>query len=102
MGTMIAAASDVIWDNHTACGRNYRVTCTGPINEGDSEPCKGTSVIVKIVDYCPLVVRPPLISRKSFLCCRRFKCRQDQNWLYTVNPQIDVKLFCVDTDAIQR
>ncbi|KAL3535295.1 hypothetical protein ACH5RR_003756 [Cinchona calisaya] len=51
-GVMIAAASDAIWDNRAACGRNYRVTCTGPTNQGVPQPCRG-SVEVKIVDYCP-------------------------------------------------
>ncbi|KAG1330803.1 putative EG45-like domain containing protein [Cocos nucifera] len=50
---MIAAASDAIWDNRAACGRMYKVTCTGATNAGVAQPCKGTSVVVKIVDYCP-------------------------------------------------
>jgi hypothetical protein len=52
-GVMIAAASDVIWGNRAACGRSYRVKCTGATNLGVPQPCKGTSVVVKIVDYCP-------------------------------------------------
>ena len=52
-GVMIAAASDAIWDNRAACGRSYRVSCTGATNQGVPQPCKGTSVVVKIVDYCP-------------------------------------------------
>ncbi|KAL3535301.1 hypothetical protein ACH5RR_003762 [Cinchona calisaya] len=51
-GVMIAAASDAIWNNRAACGRNYRVTCTGPTNQGVPRPCRA-SVVVKIVDYCP-------------------------------------------------
>lgn len=49
---LIAAASDVIWDNGAACGRNYRVTCTGTNTQGIPQPCRG-SVVVKIIDYCP-------------------------------------------------
>lgn len=53
-GVMIAAASDAIWDNRAACGRVYKVTCSGPTNQGDPHPCRGSStVVVKIVDYCP-------------------------------------------------
>ncbi|KAM0943108.1 putative EG45-like domain containing protein, plant [Dioscorea sansibarensis] len=52
-GVMIAAASDAIWDNRAACGRRYSVTCTGPTNQGVPQPCKGTSVVVTVVDYCP-------------------------------------------------
>uniref|UniRef100_A0A2N9HPK2 Expansin-like EG45 domain-containing protein n=1 Tax=Fagus sylvatica TaxID=28930 RepID=A0A2N9HPK2_FAGSY len=52
-GVMIAAASDAIWDNRAACGRKYRVKCTGATNLGVPQPCKGTNVVVKIVDYCP-------------------------------------------------
>ncbi|KAK8954624.1 EG45-like domain containing protein [Platanthera zijinensis] len=51
-GTMIAAASDEIWDNRAACGRQYTVTCTGATNQG-GYPCNGNSVVVTIVDYCP-------------------------------------------------
>ncbi|KAK1289235.1 EG45-like domain containing protein [Acorus calamus] len=51
-GVMIAAASNVIWNNRAACGRRYSVTCTGQTNRGPW-PCTGRSVIVKIVDYCP-------------------------------------------------
>ncbi|XP_050371820.1 EG45-like domain containing protein [Argentina anserina] len=52
-GVMIAAASDAIWDKRAACGRMYRVKCIGATNQGIPQPCKGTSVVVKIVDYCP-------------------------------------------------
>ena len=52
-GVMIAAASDAIWDNSAACGRTYRVKCTGATNLRVPQPCKGTNVVVKIVDYCP-------------------------------------------------
>ncbi|PKU85574.1 EG45-like domain containing protein [Dendrobium catenatum] len=67
MGTMIAAASDTIWDNRAACGRNYRVTCTGPTNSGDLHPCTGASVVVKIVDYCPSGCRGTIdLSQEAF------------------------------------
>lgn len=50
---MIGAASDAIWGKGAACGRHYKVTCTGATNNGP-HPCKkGTSVVIKIVDYCP-------------------------------------------------
>ncbi|KDP38161.1 hypothetical protein JCGZ_04804 [Jatropha curcas] len=52
-GVMIAAASDALWDNRAACGRQYRVKCLSATNEGDPHPCNGNSVEVKIVDYCP-------------------------------------------------
>lgn len=52
-GVMFAAASDAIWENRAACGRNYEVTCRGATNEGDPHPCTGASVVVKIIDYCP-------------------------------------------------
>ncbi|KAI8023127.1 EG45-like domain containing protein [Camellia lanceoleosa] len=51
-GVMIAAASDAIGGKAT-CGRNYKVTCTGPTNQGVPHPCIGKSVVVTIVDYCP-------------------------------------------------
>ncbi|XP_043708659.1 EG45-like domain containing protein [Telopea speciosissima] len=52
-GTMIAAASDAVWNNGAACGTYYTVTCTGPTNQGVTQPCYNTSVTIKIVDYCP-------------------------------------------------
>ncbi|KAK9274841.1 hypothetical protein L1049_022095 [Liquidambar formosana] len=52
-GVMIAAASDALWENGAACGRMYRVTCTGPTNQGVPQPCRGDGVTVKIVDRCP-------------------------------------------------
>ncbi|CAA6670523.1 unnamed protein product [Spirodela intermedia] len=52
-GVMIAAASDAIWGNRAACGRKYRVTCTG--------------VVVTIVDYCPPGCQGTIdLSRKAF------------------------------------
>ncbi|CAL5341158.1 unnamed protein product [Camellia sinensis] len=51
-GVMIAAASDAI-GGKAACGRKYKVTCTGPTNQGVPRPCTGKSVVVTIVDYCP-------------------------------------------------
>ncbi|XP_078156911.1 putative EG45-like domain containing protein 1 [Carex rostrata] len=52
-GTMIAAASDTLWNNGAACGNMYTVTCTGGTNAGIPQPCTGNTVTVKIVDYCP-------------------------------------------------
>ncbi|TVU08623.1 hypothetical protein EJB05_42032, partial [Eragrostis curvula] len=51
-GTMIAAASDALWDGGAACGRMYTVSCAGGTN-ATPNPCKGGSVTVKIVDRCP-------------------------------------------------
>ncbi|KAL2317178.1 hypothetical protein Fmac_031054 [Flemingia macrophylla] len=52
-GTMIAAASEAIYANGAACGKMYKITCTGATNNGVTQPCKGGSVTVKIVDLCP-------------------------------------------------
>ncbi|XP_028775431.1 EG45-like domain containing protein [Neltuma alba] len=51
-GTMIAAASDPIYNNGAACGRMYRVRCTGGTNSVPN-PCKAGTVTVKVVDRCP-------------------------------------------------
>ncbi|KAI9125657.1 hypothetical protein K1719_003075 [Acacia pycnantha] len=51
-GTMIAAASDPIYNNGAACGRMYRVTCTSGTNSVPNA-CRGGSVTVKVVDRCP-------------------------------------------------
>lgn len=65
-GVMIAAASDVFWGNRAACGRRYRVTCTGRTNAGPY-PCNGQSVVVTIVDYCPPGCQGTIdLSREAF------------------------------------
>ncbi|WVZ78819.1 hypothetical protein U9M48_026469 [Paspalum notatum var. saurae] len=51
-GTMIAAASEALWNNGAACGQMYTVSCTGGTN-ATPNPCKSGSVTVKIVDLCP-------------------------------------------------
>lgn len=51
-GDLVAGASDEIWNARKACGTSYRVKCIGGVNNVP-HPCKdGTSVVVKIVDYC--------------------------------------------------
>jgi hypothetical protein len=51
-GTMIAAASDSLWNGGAACGTMYTITCVGGTNDTPN-PCNGGSVTVKIVDRCP-------------------------------------------------
>uniref|UniRef100_A0A0D3GK58 Expansin-like EG45 domain-containing protein n=1 Tax=Oryza barthii TaxID=65489 RepID=A0A0D3GK58_9ORYZ len=51
-GTMIAAASDGLWDGGRACGRMYTVRCVRGTNAVPN-PCNGGTVTVKIVDRCP-------------------------------------------------
>ncbi|KAJ3698938.1 hypothetical protein LUZ61_002643 [Rhynchospora tenuis] len=66
-GTMIAAASDVLWNNGGACGKKYTVKCTGPTNQGIPQPCTGQTVTVKIVDYCPSGCQGTLdLSKEAF------------------------------------
>ncbi|XP_022751628.1 EG45-like domain containing protein [Durio zibethinus] len=52
-GVMIAAASDAIWNNRAACNKRYSVRCTGATNLGVPQPCRGGSIVVTVVDYCP-------------------------------------------------
>ncbi|XAR51221.1 hypothetical protein NMG60_11005783 [Bertholletia excelsa] len=66
-GVMIAAASDAIWGNKAACGRRYRVRCIGATNQGVPQPCRGQSVVVMIVDYCPPGCRGTIdLSQEAF------------------------------------
>ncbi|CAA2958181.1 EG45-like domain containing [Olea europaea subsp. europaea] len=51
-GTVIAAANPSLYNNGAACGRRYRVKCTGGTNSV-SHPCTGKEVTVTIVDLCP-------------------------------------------------
>ncbi|XP_038697039.1 EG45-like domain containing protein [Tripterygium wilfordii] len=51
-GPWVAGVNDALWNNGAACGRRYRVRCTGGANLAP-HPCKpGTSVVVTVVDYC--------------------------------------------------
>ncbi|XP_073158446.1 EG45-like domain containing protein [Henckelia pumila] len=52
-GTMIAAANRGLYSNGAACGKYYKVRCTGPTNEGVPQPCRNGEITVKIVDLCP-------------------------------------------------
>ncbi|CAI9098658.1 OLC1v1035344C2 [Oldenlandia corymbosa var. corymbosa] len=51
--TLFAAASPAIWGRNGACGKRYRITCTGSSNPGTPNPCTGRSVDVQIDDFCP-------------------------------------------------
>ncbi|GLT97567.1 hypothetical protein SLE2022_151250 [Rubroshorea leprosula] len=53
-GQWVAGVRDELWENRAACGRRYRVKCTGAAF-GNGNPCKqqqGTGVEVQVVDYC--------------------------------------------------
>ncbi|KVI01364.1 EG45-like domain containing protein [Cynara cardunculus var. scolymus] len=52
-GVMILAANRGLFAGRAACGRRYRVRCTGPTNAGVPQPCTGKSVDVTVVDLCP-------------------------------------------------
>lgn len=64
-GTMIAAASDPLWNGGKICGTYFKVTCTGPTNPVP-HPCTGRSVTVKIVDHCPGCGGTLDLSREAF------------------------------------
>ncbi|KAK4404481.1 EG45-like domain containing protein [Sesamum angolense] len=51
-GTMIAAANPALYNNGAACGRSYRVRCTGPTNNVPNV-CRNGEITVRIVDLCP-------------------------------------------------
>nr|XP_043627288.1 EG45-like domain containing protein [Erigeron canadensis] len=52
-GVMIVAANRGLFANKGACGRRYRVRCTGGTNAGVPRPCKGKTIDVTVVDLCP-------------------------------------------------
>ncbi|KAL7097345.1 hypothetical protein ACP275_10G138800 [Erythranthe tilingii] len=51
-GTLIAAANPSLYNNGAACGRRYRIRCTGGTNQTPN-PCRSGEVTVRIVDLCP-------------------------------------------------
>jgi hypothetical protein len=66
-GTMIAAASGVLWRGGAACDERYVVQCTGATNAGVPHPCTGKSVTVRIVDLCPAGCRGTIdLSQEAF------------------------------------
>ena len=50
---MILAANRGMFANKGACGKRYRVRCTGGTNAGVAHPCKGKTIEVTVVDLCP-------------------------------------------------
>ncbi|XP_057514670.1 EG45-like domain containing protein [Actinidia eriantha] len=82
-GVMIAAASDALWDNGAACGRMYRVSCSGLTNEGVPEPCKEGSVTGKVMDRCPSPGCQATIdlSQETFSAIANTDARKDQHRL---------------------
>lgn len=50
---MIVAANAGLFAGKSACGRRYRVRCTGGTNAGVPHPCKGSTVDLTVVDLCP-------------------------------------------------
>ena len=53
-GVMIAAANEALFQGGAACGKHFKVTCTGGTNLGTPHPCTSTpTVTVMITDLCP-------------------------------------------------
>ncbi|KAJ3695972.1 hypothetical protein LUZ60_001349 [Juncus effusus] len=61
-GTMIAAASDPVWNNGGACGQMYTMTCYNKYEN----PCTGATVTVKVVDYCEKCNDTFYLSQEAF------------------------------------
>lgn len=58
------AVSEGLWDNGAACGRRYRLSCLS----GNNRPCKGDTIDVRVVDFCPKKPCPStiLLSKDAF------------------------------------
>ncbi|KAL5773051.1 hypothetical protein ACOSP7_012670 [Xanthoceras sorbifolium] len=49
---MVTGVSDKLWNNGAACGKRYRIRCTGGTNTAP-HPCRSDATIdVTVVDYC--------------------------------------------------
>ncbi|XWS16978.1 hypothetical protein CRYUN_Cryun33cG0028000 [Craigia yunnanensis] len=68
-GNLFVAVSEGLWDNGAACGRRYRLRCLS----GNRRPCKGGTVDVKVVDFCPKSPCPStiLMSTDAFAAISR-------------------------------
>ncbi|KAI4376789.1 hypothetical protein MLD38_014507 [Melastoma candidum] len=65
-GVFVAGVRDNLWDGGRACGRTYRVRCTGGIGQAPY-PCKPGWVTVKVIDYCRSVCNGDInLSRDAF------------------------------------
>ncbi|ERN16391.1 hypothetical protein AMTR_s00052p00109070 [Amborella trichopoda] len=75
---LFAAASDSIWDNGAACGREYTVRCLSDASSAD--PCVANSAIqVRIVDYRTAAGTTMLLSSDAF------QATADPNMATTIN-----------------
>jgi ribosomal protein S27AE len=61
----VAAASNALWNNRTACGKTLLVNCIGGTNLAP-QPCSSLRVFMKIVDYCPRCGATINLSRDAF------------------------------------
>ncbi|CAL0319162.1 unnamed protein product [Lupinus luteus] len=70
-GNMFVAVSEGLWDNGAACGRRYKLRCLS----GNKRPCKGGSIDVTVVDFCPRSPCPNtfLMSHDAFEAISRFR-----------------------------
>ncbi|CAK9171542.1 unnamed protein product [Ilex paraguariensis] len=68
-GNLFVAVSEGLWDNGAACGRRYRLRCLS----GQNRPCKGGTVDVRVVDFCPKRPCPSniLMSKDAFAALSR-------------------------------
>ncbi|CAO2841472.1 unnamed protein product [Amaranthus hypochondriacus] len=65
-GPYITGVSAALWNRRGACGRAYRVTCIGGANLAP-HPCKqGTSVVVKVTDFCASCAGDLNLSQEAF------------------------------------
>ncbi|XWS72811.1 hypothetical protein CRYUN_Cryun02cG0072400 [Craigia yunnanensis] len=67
-GSMIAAASNEIWNDGGACRQMYQITCISGTKEGTPYPCWGSGTVeVKIVDRCSTGCRGTIdLSQEAF------------------------------------
>ncbi|CAN0901942.1 EG45-like domain containing protein 2 [Linum grandiflorum] len=67
MGDMIAGVSAKLWNGGRACGKRFKVRCTGPANTAPNA-CKTTTgaVIVTVTDYCEDCKGDINLSRSAF------------------------------------
>uniref|UniRef100_A0A7N0TD36 Expansin-like EG45 domain-containing protein n=2 Tax=Kalanchoe fedtschenkoi TaxID=63787 RepID=A0A7N0TD36_KALFE len=61
-GNMFIAVGEGLWDNGAACGRKYRLKCLS----GSNKPCKGGTIDVKVIDFCPKCSSTIVMSNDAF------------------------------------
>ncbi|PIA93880.1 EG45-like domain containing protein 2, partial [Cercospora beticola] len=61
-GNLFISVSEGLWDNGAACGRRCRLKCIS----GQNKPCVGSTIDVRVLDYCEACPATMKLSNDAF------------------------------------